>query len=203
LESLAAKYSAATNKGASTSDGLTVDSVAKVDTLETYFCVEGSGIRTSQNRISVNAYGSVTINSGCSWQLCVSTNGPNHASYYLTNKRADGSVVVFEVDAALHEQIMDAAVQQRPMPGVPGDPNAPKIVDPNQGKPSISLELLKVWDRLIEQNSSKAHVLTKESSSMNLENDCQLLLRSLFNGEKSIAVFIIMSLIIRKIIALM
>ncbi|MCW0350224.1 hypothetical protein NB701_003586 [Pantoea ananatis] len=37
---------------------------------------------------------------------------------------------------------------------------------------------------------------------MNLENDCQLLLRDLFNGEKSIAVFIIMSLIIRKIIAL-
>ncbi|MFK8260761.1 DUF6862 domain-containing protein, partial [Erwinia sp. AnSW2-5] len=132
---------------------------------ETYFRVEGggSGTKTSQNRISANADGSVTINSGCSGQLCVSTNGPNHASYYLTNKRADGSVVVFEVDAALHKQIMDAALPQKPIPGVPRDPNAPKIVDPNKGEPSVSLELPKVWDRLIEQNSSKARVLTKEA----------------------------------------
>ncbi|MEX9839398.1 VENN motif pre-toxin domain-containing protein, partial [Raoultella planticola] len=79
---------------------------------ETYFRVEGggNGTKTSQNRINVNADGSVTINSGCSGQLCVSTNGPNHASYYLTNKRPDGSVVVFEVDASLHKQIMDAAI---------------------------------------------------------------------------------------------
>ncbi|WP_345828016.1 hemagglutinin repeat-containing protein [Erwinia sp. HDF1-3R] len=138
--------------------------VAKGNASETYFRVEGggSGTKTSQNRISANADGSVTINSGCSGQLCVSTNGPNHASYYLTNKRADGSVVVFEVDAALHKQIMDAAVPQKPIPGIPKDPNAPKIVDPNKGEPSVSLELPKVWDRLIEQNSSKSRVLTKE-----------------------------------------
>ncbi|WP_338136326.1 VENN motif pre-toxin domain-containing protein [Providencia huaxiensis] len=131
---------------------------------ETYFRVEGggSGTKTSQNRINVNADGSVTINSGCSGQLCVSTNGPNHASYYLTNKRPDGSVVVFEVDAILHKQIMDAAIPQRPIPGIPRDPNAPKIVDPGKGDPSMSLELPKVWDKLIEQNSSKAKVLTKE-----------------------------------------
>ncbi|MFP1749388.1 VENN motif pre-toxin domain-containing protein [Lonsdalea quercina] len=131
---------------------------------ETYFRVEGggSGTQTSQNRINVNADGSVSINSGCSGQLCVSTNGSNHAAYYLTNKRQDGSVVVFEVDVALHKQIMEAAVPQRPIPGVPKDPNAPKIVDPTKGQPSISLELPKVWDRLIEQNSSKARVLTKE-----------------------------------------
>ena len=131
---------------------------------ETYFRVEGggNGTQTSQNRINVNSDGSVTINSGCSGQLCVSTNGPNHAAYYLTNRRQDGSVVVFEVDAALHKQIMDAAVPQRPIPGVPKDPNAPKIVDPTKGQPSVSLELPKVWDRLIEQNSSKARVLTKE-----------------------------------------
>ncbi|MEX9871803.1 VENN motif pre-toxin domain-containing protein, partial [Providencia huaxiensis] len=131
---------------------------------ETYFRVEGggSGTKTSQNRINVNADGSVTINSGCSGQLCVSTNGPNHASYYLTNRRPDGSVVVFEVDASLHKQIMDAAIPQRPIPGIPRDPNAPKIVDPGKGDPSMSLELPKVWDKLIEQNSSKAKVLTKE-----------------------------------------
>ncbi|MDF7663061.1 VENN motif pre-toxin domain-containing protein, partial [Erwiniaceae bacterium L1_54_6] len=131
---------------------------------ETYFRVEGggSGTQTSQNRINVNSDGSVTINSGCSGQLCVSTNGPNHAVYYLTNSRQDGSVVVFEVDAALNKQIMDAAVPQRPIPGVPKDPDAPKIVDPTKGQPSVSLELPKVWHRLIELNSSKARVLTKE-----------------------------------------
>lgn len=73
---------------------------------ETYFRVEGggSGTQTSQNRINVNSDGSVTINSGCSGQLCVSANGPNHAAYYLTNRRQDGSVVVFEVDAKLHKR---------------------------------------------------------------------------------------------------
>lgn len=131
---------------------------------ETYFRVEGggSGTQTSQNRINVNSDGTVSINSGCSGQLCVSTNGSSHASYYLTNKRQDGSVVVFEVDATLHKQIMDSAVPQRPIPGVARDPNAPKIVDPTKGQPSVSLELPKVWDRLVEQNSSKARVLTKE-----------------------------------------
>ncbi|WLH14025.1 hemagglutinin repeat-containing protein [Pseudomonas hefeiensis] len=131
---------------------------------ETYFRVEGggSGKKTSQNRISVNEDGSVTIDSGCSGQLCVSTNGPNHASYYLANRRADGDVVVFEVDAALHKEIMASAIQQKPMPNVPRDPNAPKIVDPGKGEPSISLELPKVWDRLIEQSSSKARVLTSK-----------------------------------------
>lgn len=43
----------------------------------------------------------------------------DHASYFLTNKRPDGSVVVFEVDAGLHKQIMDSAIPQRPVPGVP------------------------------------------------------------------------------------
>lgn len=47
----------------------------------------------------------------------------------------------------LHKQIMDTVVPQKPIPGVPKDPNAPKIVDPNKGDPSVSLELPKVWDR--------------------------------------------------------
>ncbi|MBT0731127.1 hypothetical protein [Rosenbergiella nectarea] len=39
---------------------------------ETYFRVEGggNGTQTSQNRINVNSNGTVTINSGCSGQLC-------------------------------------------------------------------------------------------------------------------------------------
>ncbi|HDU8611201.1 TPA: hypothetical protein RG697_002830 [Morganella morganii] len=118
--------------------------------------------KNSETYFRVEDGGSVTINSGCSGQLCVSTNGPNHASYYLTNKRSDGSVVVFEVDANLHKTIMDAAIPQRPIPGIPKNPNTHKIVDPGKGDPSISLELPKVWDKLIEQNSSKARVLTKE-----------------------------------------
>lgn len=94
----------------------------------TYFRVEsgGSGNETSQNRIIVNPDGSVTINSGCSGQLCVSTNGSSHAYYYLTNKMPDGMVIVFEINGVLYKQIMDAAIPQRPIPGVPGDPNAPK-----------------------------------------------------------------------------
>ncbi|WP_205756482.1 hypothetical protein, partial [Lonsdalea iberica] len=62
----------------------------------------------------------------------------------LTYKRQDGSVVVFEVDVALHKQIMESAVPQRPIPGVPKYPNAPKSVDPTKGQPSVSLELPKV-----------------------------------------------------------
>lgn len=136
----------------------------KAKNSETYFRVEGggSGTKTSQNRINVNSDGSVSINSGCSSQLCVSTNGPNHAVYYLTNNRPDGSVVMFEIDATLHKQIMGSLVPQKPIPGVPKNPNAPKIVDPGTGEPSISIELPKVWDKLIEQNSSKGLVLTEK-----------------------------------------
>ncbi|EPV8581670.1 hypothetical protein [Morganella morganii] len=130
----------------------TIEKIGPKKASETYFRVEGggSGTKTSQNRINVNSDGSVKINSGCSGQLCVSTNGSNHASYYLSNKRPDGSVVVFEVDANLHKQIMESAIPQRPIPGVPRAPNAPKIVDPGKGEPSVSLELPKVWDKLIE-----------------------------------------------------
>ena len=129
---------------------------------ETYFRVEGggSGSATSQNRIAVNDDGSITINPGCSGQLCVSVGSADHASYFLTNKRADGSVVVFEVDAGLHKQIMDSAIPQRPVPGVPRDPTAPKIVDPN--KPGVALELPKMWESLLERNSSNARIYSHE-----------------------------------------
>ncbi|WP_339531046.1 MULTISPECIES: hypothetical protein [unclassified Pseudomonas] len=71
-------------------------------------------------------------------------------------------MVVFEVDAALHKQIIDSVITQKPTNSLPRDPNAPKIVDPGKGEPSISLELPKVWDKLIEQSSSKARVLTSK-----------------------------------------
>jgi filamentous hemagglutinin len=131
---------------------------------ETYFRVEagGTGSKTSQNRISVNSDGTIVVNSGCSGQLCVSTNGPSHASYYLSNRRPDGNVVVFEVDRSLHQKIMSEAVDQRPLDGVPRSPGAPKIVDPTKGQPSVSLELPKVWDSLLEKHSSNARVLTQE-----------------------------------------
>ncbi|MEE6076949.1 hypothetical protein, partial [Avibacterium paragallinarum] len=133
-------------------------------TTETYFRVEGGGInnKTSQNRISVNQDGSISINSGCQGQLCVSTGSSNHAMYYLTERRQNGKVVVFEVDKTLHDEIIKSAIPQKPIPGIPRDPNAPKIVDERKGSPSINLELPKVWDRLLEKHSSKGRVLTEE-----------------------------------------
>ena len=55
---------------------------------------------------------------------------------------------------------MDNAIPQRPVPGIPRGPSAPKIVDPNQ--PGTALELPKVWDKLLEKNSSKARILSAE-----------------------------------------
>ncbi|MEJ9378633.1 VENN motif pre-toxin domain-containing protein, partial [Gallibacterium anatis] len=130
----------------------------------TYFRVEGGGTgnKTSQNRISINKDGTISINSGCSGQICISTKSPNHALYFLSERRKNGSVIVFEIDNTLHEQIMSSAVPQKPIPGIPRDINAPKIVDENKGQPSINLELPKVWDRLLEKHSSKARILTEE-----------------------------------------
>ena len=118
--------------------------------------------KVSLNRISVNSDQTISINSGCSGQLCVSTNGPSHALYYLSEKRPDGKVVVFEIDKALHQKILSEAIPQKPIPGIARDPNAPKIVDESKGQPSINLELPKVWDRLLEEKSSKARVLTQK-----------------------------------------
>ncbi|ODS22572.1 hypothetical protein AB835_13445 [Candidatus Endobugula sertula] len=138
------------------------NTVVRNSDTETYFRVEGggSGNATSQHRITANTDGSISINPGCSGQLCVSVGNSDHATYFLTNKRADGSVVVFEVDAKLHKEIMDSAVPQRPIPGVPRNPDAPQIVDPNQ--PGTAIQLPKVWESLLENNSSNARVLTQD-----------------------------------------
>ncbi len=82
--------------------------------------------------------------------------------YYLKEKPSNGTVVVFEVDKRLHDGIISSAVPQRSIPGIARDPNSPKIVDDGKGKPSINLELPKVWDRLIEKHSSNGRVLTEQ-----------------------------------------
>jgi len=126
---------------------------------ETYFRVEGggSGNKTSQHRITVNQDGSIKINSGCNGQLCVSTKGAEHAKYYLSEKRPGGTVVVFEVDASLHENIMKSLVPQRQAALYP---NSPKITDRNT--PGLSIELPPVWEVLLEKHSSKARVLNEK-----------------------------------------
>ncbi|MCD9460997.1 hypothetical protein [Marinibactrum halimedae] len=128
----------------------------------TYFRVEGggSGTKTSQNRILVNDDGSIDFNPQCTGQLCVSVGNSDHASYYLTNNRPDGTVVVFEVDNDLHDFIMESAIPQRPVPGVVRSPEAPKVVD--ETKPGTALELPKVWESLLKEHSSKARVLTQQ-----------------------------------------
>ena len=78
----------------------------------------------------------------------------------MTNKRPDGSVVVFDVNAGLHKEIMDRVVPQRPVAGMTKDPDAPKRVDKDQ--PGYSLELPKIWESLLEKNSSNARVYTQD-----------------------------------------
>ncbi|MCC4598361.1 hypothetical protein NRY95_00990 [Xanthomonas campestris pv. phormiicola] len=138
-----------------------VDDLSRLKPTTTYFRVEGGGVgsATSQNRITVNADRTISINPGCSGQLCVSVGNADHAVYYLTNKRPDGSVVVFEVDASLHNEIMSRAVPQQPVPGAFRDPSAPKVVDPTT--PGTSLELPKMWESLLEKHSSGACVYSQ------------------------------------------
>lgn len=69
-------------------------------------------------------------------------------------------MVVFDVDAKLHEEIMSKAIPQRPVEGVPRDRTAPKIVDEN--KPGTALELPKVWEALIEKHSSYARIYSQD-----------------------------------------
>ena len=129
---------------------------------ETYFRVEGggSGNKTSQHRITVNQDGSIKINPGCKGQLCVSTKGAEHAKYYLSEKRPGGKVVVFEVDAKLHEDIMKNLISQKPAPGTKNPPHAPKRVD--ETKPGFSIELPQVWNVMLEKSSSKARIMTED-----------------------------------------
>ncbi|MBC8774576.1 hemagglutinin repeat-containing protein [Stenotrophomonas maltophilia] len=139
-------------------DSLRVDGSRNVP----YFRVEGGGNggATSQNRITANSDGTISFNSSCTGQLCVSVGNADHAVYFLTNRRSNGSVVVFEVDANLHKEIMSKAIPQRGIPGMPRDPTAPKIVDPNQ--PGTALELPAMWESLLKQHSRNARVYSQK-----------------------------------------
>ena len=158
-------YSIAANKAVNTTSKYATSSTNVAKNTETYFRVEGgsSKTKTSQNRVTANSDGTVSINSGCAGQLCVSTKGADHTTYFLTEKRPGGNVVVFELDKNLHDFIMKEAVAQNPRyRPVGSDPNSPKIVDPTKSGNSTALELPKIWDSLIQENSSKARVLTQE-----------------------------------------
>ncbi|OOS01767.1 hypothetical protein SAMN02745664_12611 [Moraxella cuniculi DSM 21768] len=142
--------------------GYSTASTESIKNTETYFRVEGggSGNKTSQNRITVNGDGTIKINTGCSGQLCVSTLGSDHAKYYLSEKRPNGQVVVFEVDSDLHNFIMQEAVPQNPnLRRSNSDPNAPKITDINT--PGTSIELPKIWNSLLEEYSSRTRILSE------------------------------------------
>lgn len=128
---------------------------------ETYYRVEGGGYgnKTSQNRILVNQDGTIKMNPECTGQLCVSTNGPDHARYYLSEKRPGGQVVVFDLDAKVHNDIMKNAVPQKQARQYP-NPNAPKITDKNT--PGVSIELPDVWKTILEKASSNGRVMTQD-----------------------------------------
>jgi hypothetical protein len=124
-----------------------------------YFRVQGGqGPRAgqvSQERLSVNHDGTVSINPGCNGQLCVSVGGPEHAAYYLSNSRPDGTVIVFEVDLATHNIITEASVQQFGNKGA-----GVKVTD--KSTPGLSLELDDFYADLVASGSSNGRVLTQQ-----------------------------------------
>lgn len=76
----------------------------------------------------------------------------------MTNKRPDGSVVVFDIDAKTHKEIMDRVIPQHS--DGPRDRDAPKRVD--EGQPGYSLVLPKIWESLLENSASNARVYTQD-----------------------------------------
>lgn len=65
--------------------------------------------------------------------------------------------MVFEVNEKTHKEIMDNLIPQRKASLYP---NAPKVTDEN--KPGTSIELPQIWNKVLEQNSSNARILTEE-----------------------------------------
>lgn len=123
-----------------------------------YYRVQGggSGKATSRNALTVNADGSVSITPGCTGSICVSTGSPDHAAYYISERCPDGNVVVFEVDRATHNQIMEQAVPQANNAGRPV-----QIVDETTSGNSTSLQLDQVYSELMTRGSSNGRVLTQ------------------------------------------
>ncbi|WHO75883.1 hypothetical protein [Rhizobium sp. BT03] len=102
----------------------------------------------------VNADGSVSISPGCTGSICVSIDNSDHAAYSLSNKRSDGSVVVFEVDRVTHNKIMDDLVPQQGNSGA-----GVKLTDTNT--PGTSIELNRAYSELMVSGSSNGRVLTQ------------------------------------------
>ncbi|ENN88485.1 filamentous hemagglutinin family outer membrane protein [Rhizobium freirei PRF 81] len=138
------------------------DAVPDVPEGVPYFRVQGggSGTATSREALTVNADGSVTISPGCTGSICVSTGSADHAAYYLSQKRQDGNVVVFEVDRTTHNEIMKMAVPQAGNRGAPV-----QIVDPTTSGSAISLQLDQFYSDLMAKASSKGRVLTQQEFS--------------------------------------
>ena len=127
-----------------------------------YFRVQGggSGTATSREALTVNTDGSVTISPGCTGSICVSTGSADHAAYYISQRRQDGNVVVFEVDRTTHNEIMKMAVPQSGNRGAPV-----QIVDPTTSGNAISLQLDQFYSDLMTKASSKGRVLTQQEFS--------------------------------------
>lgn len=144
-------------KGTSVRDGTGKDLVPVVPEGVPYFRVQGGGLgnATSRNALTVNADGSVSITPGCTGSICVSVSNSDHAAYYLSNKRPDGTVLVFAVDRATHNKIMDAAVDQFGNRGA-----GVKITD--KGTPGTSIELNQAYSELMLSGSSKGRVVNQK-----------------------------------------
>jgi hypothetical protein len=124
-----------------------------------YYRVQGggSGTAVSRDALTVNADGTVSITPGCTGTICVSAGSPDHAGYYISERRPDGNVVVFEVDRATHNQIMEVAVPQRNSAGAPV-----QIVDETTSGNATSLQLDQVHSQLVTNGSSNGRVLTQQ-----------------------------------------
>lgn len=122
-----------------------------------YFRVQGggSGNATSAEKLIVNSDGTVSIAPGCSGTICVSVGNADHAAYYLSQKRPDGTVVVFEVDRATHNKIMEEAVDQFGSKGA-----GVQITD--KSTPGTSLQLDQLYSELMTKASSNGRVLTQQ-----------------------------------------
>lgn len=77
------------------------------------------------------------------------------ARAYLNHYRPDGTVVVFEVDRAAHNRIMENLVPQEGNSGA-----AVKLTDINT--PGTSIELDQAFSELMASGSSKGRVLTQQ-----------------------------------------
>lgn len=132
------------------------------------FRVQGGGLgyRSSQQRLTVNRDGGISINNQCSGQLCISINGPSHASYYLNNRQG-GNVTVFDISGEFKQQLIDSLVLQQGAKGT----NSPKITDVGKGSPSISIELPRSWNKKLEQHSSNGRVLSQEEFNKEFNNE--------------------------------